>query len=95
MNSKDVYIQKLQDQLDAWKRQMDQFRDKSADMAEQARVEYQKQLDALQAHGDMVKQQLEVARHASEHAWTDMKVKADQAWEHLHEATSKTLDRFK
>ena len=95
MNPKDVYIQKLQEQLDAWKKQMDEFREKSSDMAVQSRAEYQKQLDALQAHGDAVRQQLEAAQHASEHVWTDIKVKADQAWDKLHEATKKALDKFK
>lgn len=95
MNPKDVYIQKLQEQLDAWKKQMDEFREKSANMEVQTRAEYQKQLDALKAHGEAVRQQLEAAQNASDHAWTDMKVKADQAWEKLHEATKRVLDMFK
>jgi uncharacterized protein YxeA len=95
MNPKDVYIQKLQEQLDAWKKQMDEFRKKSSDMAEQTRGEYQKQLDALQAHGENVRRQLDATRQASEQAWTDMKVKADQAWDNLHEATKRALDKFK
>jgi hypothetical protein len=66
MNPKDVYIQKLQEQLDAWKKQMDEFRKKSSDMAVQTRSEYQKQLDALQAHGENVRRQLDATRHASE-----------------------------
>ena len=95
MNPKDVYIQKLQEQLDAWKKQMDEFRAKSSDMAVQSRAKYQKQLDALQAHGEAFRQQLEAAQHAGENAWTDMKVNADQAWDKLHEATKKALDKFK
>ena len=95
MNPKEVYIQKLQEQYDAWKKQMEQFREKSSDIASQTRAEYQKQLDALQAHGETVRQQLEAARHASEHAWADMKVKADHAWDQLHDATQRVLDRFK
>ena len=95
MNPKDVYIQKLQEQLDAWKKQMDEFRAKSSDMAVQSRAKYQKQLDALQAHGEAFRQQLEAAPHAGENAWADMKVNADQAWDKLHEATKKALDKFK
>lgn len=95
MNPKDVYTQKLQEQLDAWKKQMDEFRQKSSEIATQTHSEYQKQLDALQAHGEAVKRQLEATKHASEQAWTDMKVKADQAWDNLHEATKKALDKFK
>lgn len=95
MNPKDVYTQKFQEQLDAWKKQMDEFREKSSSMTARSRAEYQKQLDALQAHGDTVRQQLEAVQHASENFWADMKVKADQAWDKLFEATQKTLDKFK
>lgn len=95
MSQKDVYVQKLQEQLDAWKKQMDEFRAHSSTMAQQTRDEYQKQLDALQAHGDVVKRQLDATRQASEQAWTDMKVKADQAWDDLYQMTKRSLDRFK
>lgn len=99
MDDKKVYIQRLQDQLDAWKKQVDEFRVRSADMAVHSREEYQKQLDALEAHGQAVKKQMEAAQQtaqqASEQAWNDMKVKADQAWESLYDVTKKTLDRFK
>lgn len=95
MSQKDVYVQKLQEQLDAWKNQVDQFKTKSADMAVHSRSEYQKHLDSLEAHGESVKQQLKLAQEASDQAWADMRLKADQAWDSLHEATKKAFDRFK
>ena len=95
MSQKDTYVQKLQEQLDAWKTQVDEFRAKSVDTNAASRVEYQKHLDALEAHGDTVKQQLKLAQQASEQAWADMKTKADQAWDALHDATKKAFDRFK
>lgn len=95
MSQKDTYIQKLQEQLDAWKTQVDEFRNKSADMAVHSRAEYQKHLEALEAHGDTVKQQLKLAQQASDQAWADMKLKADQAWDTLHDATKKAFERFK
>lgn len=95
MSQKDAYTQKVQEQLDTWKAQVDQFKIKSADMAVHSRAEYQKHLDALEAHGETVKQQLKLAQQASDQAWADMKLKADQAWDTLHDATKKAFDRFK
>ena len=95
MSQQDTYIQKLQEQLDAWKSQIDQFKTKSADMAVHSRAEYQKHLEALEAHGETVKQQLKLAQQASDQAWTDMRLKADQAWESLHDATKKAFEKFK
>jgi prefoldin subunit 5 len=95
MDDKKAYIQRLQKQLDAWKKQVDEFRAHSADIAAHSRAEYQKQLETLETHGKTVKAQLEAAQHASEQVWNDMRAKADQAWEGLHEATRKALDRFK
>lgn len=95
MSQKDSYIQKLQEQLDSWKTQVDEFRTKSADMAVHSREEYQKHLTALETHGETVKEQLKLAQQASDQAWSDMKLKADQAWDTLHDATKKAFDRFK
>ena len=95
MSQKDAYVQKLQEQLDAWKLQMDEFRRHSVDVTRQARDEYQKQLELLQAHGDMVRRQLDATRQASEQAWLDMKVRADKAWDDLYQMTRNALDRFK
>lgn len=95
MSQKDTYIQKLQEQLDAWKTQVDEFRAKSVDTTAKSRVEYQKHLDALEAHGETVKQQLKLAQQASDQAWADMKAKADHAWDALHDATKKAFERFK
>lgn len=95
MSQQDTYIQKLQEQLDAWKGQIDQFKTKSADMAVHSRAEYQKHLEALEAHGETVKQQLKLAQQASDQAWADMRLKADQAWDSLHDATKKAFEKFK
>ena len=95
MNQKDAYIQKFQDQLDVWKKQVDQVRAQSAEMTAHGRAEYQKQLDSLKAHGETVKQQLAAAQSASEEAWADMRSKADQAWDSLQEATKQALNKFK
>jgi prefoldin subunit 5 len=95
MDEKNAYVQWLQEQLDAWKKQMDMLRAKSSEIGERNRAEYQKQIDSLQTYGETVKQQIKSVQNSNQQAWTDMRARADQAWDHLHESTKRMLDRFK
>lgn len=95
MNDRNAFVQQLQQQLEVWKKQVDDFTTRTADMGVHNREEYKKHLATLEAHGQALKEQIARSQHASEQAWNDLKAKTEQAWEGMHEAAKSALDRFK
>jgi archaellum component FlaC len=95
MDSKDAYIQRFQAQLDEWKNDLERLRIKADQADAEARIEYQKQVDELEARRQEMRKQAEKVMQASEDSWKDMKQTADNAWREFDNAFKRAMDRFK
>lgn len=95
MDSKDAYVQKLQAQLDEWKNELERLRIKADQADAEARIEYQKQVNELEARREEMRKHSEKVMQASEDSWKDMKQAADNAWREFDTAFRRALDRFK
>jgi len=94
-SDREAYEKKLQAQLDQWQAEMDKLKAK-ADAAEaDARIEYQKQIDRLEAQRQDALKQMKEFQEAGDSAWKDMKAGMESAWASLHESLEKARSRFR
>jgi hypothetical protein len=89
-----AYIEKLRVKLYEWDAAIDRLSAKGGQTVAQAKVEYQKQLAALQAQREEVGKKIKELQEASDSAWQDLKVGADVAWQALGQAVKSAASRL-
>jgi predicted nucleic acid-binding Zn-ribbon protein len=99
MSTKEDFVRKMHAKLDQWNAEIDALSaraNQAADQAEEdARAEYQKQLEALRSKRDHARSKLNELESASEGAWHDLKAGVELAWESVSEAVRSATARFK
>jgi uncharacterized coiled-coil DUF342 family protein len=99
MSTKDEFVQKMHAKLDQWNAEIDALSakaDRAARKAEEeARAEYNKQIEALRSERDHARSKLNEVESASEGAWQDLKAGVELAWESVSEAVRSATARFK
>jgi hypothetical protein len=95
MNSKDRYVQKMEDKLDEWSAEIDLMAAKAGKVAAGARTEYHEQVALLREKQADARQMLKGVRQSGEGAWEDLAAGIDLAWTAMREAVTSAKTRFK
>ncbi|MGB3935979.1 MAG: hypothetical protein WBL29_09745 [Burkholderiales bacterium] len=95
MSSRDEYVEKMKAQLDRWNAEIAQWEAKAGEAQASARVEYDKQLEALHQHRDQAMYQMKLMQAAASEAWTDFVRGTDEAWARMREAFDKASSHFR
>jgi predicted RNase H-like nuclease (RuvC/YqgF family) len=91
---RDAYVQQLKAKLDEWNAEIDKLQAK-ADQAEAgAKIEYQEQIEDLQAKRKDVEAKIAEMQEAGEGAWEDLRQGLENSWEILKGAFAKAKSRF-
>jgi hypothetical protein len=94
MNDKrKAYEEKLDAQLEEWNAQIALLKARADKGKAEAKIEYNKTIEALQRRQDEARIKLHELKTAGDEAWEDLKTGAEKAWAEVktafHDATSK------
>jgi len=95
MNKRDAYVQKLKAQLDQWKAEIDRMNAGADRLGADARIEFRKQMDRLEARREDASQRLAELGKAAEGSWEDLREGMDRAWGELDRAIREAASRFR
>ena len=95
MNDKDAYEKKLEAQLDEAKAEIAKLTAKAREVGADAQMEYNKQIEELEAASTEAQSKLKAIRESGGEAWEDIKQGASDAWERLNGALKSAASRFK
>ncbi|MEX0924161.1 MAG: hypothetical protein WDZ84_15450 [Rhodovibrionaceae bacterium] len=94
MDNQDVYIKRLQVQMEEWENEIERLRIKADKASADAQIEYRKQLEELRKRQDEMQAQYEKLNRAGNDAWSDVRDGADKAWMEFDAAIKRALTRF-
>ena len=92
---KEVYIHRLQAQFDEWKPEIDRLKAKAEQAAADAKIEYKKLIEDLQAKQKTARVKLDELRQSSGGAWEDLKTGIEGAWSELEKAVKAAISKYK
>jgi len=95
MNKRDVYAQKLKARLDQWKAEIDRMNAGADRLEADARIEFRKQMERLQARREEASRSLEDLGKAAEGSWEDLREGMERAWGELDRAIREAASRFR
>ena len=91
---RDAYVEELKTQLDEWNAEIDKLAAKAAQAGATGKIEYQNQLDELQAKRDDVRDKLLTVQQAGDGAWEDLKEGLENSWEILKMSFNRAKTNF-
>ena len=92
---KQLYEQKIKAQLDQWNARIDELKAKAAQKDAEARLDYQNQIEELQAKRDAFEQKLQDLQKSSEDAWEEISQGVEKAWNELGKSFEAAFSKFK
>lgn len=95
MTDRELYQQKRQAELDEWMAMVDQLKAKATKVAADARLEMNRQIQAIESRIKEGRAKLTELEAASEDAWDSIKCGVDSAWTSLKTACGEAAARFK
>lgn len=95
MKQREVYLHKLQTQMDEWNAALDQLKDRAEQVEADAKADYDGQINDLQHKQYIVQKKLEELRQASDDAWESLKFDVEDASNRLGESVNLATSRFK
>lgn len=95
MSKRDEYTEKLKAQLDQWNAEVARWEAKSKSAQAEARLEYERQIEAFRHQRDQALEQMHKVQAASGDAWLDLVRGADDAWAKMREAFEKAGSHFR
>jgi hypothetical protein len=94
MTLKQNFAEQLKAQSDIWRAQARDYQEQMEQVGEQARVEYKKALDQMQARIQETANLAERVRNANEAAWKDMVTASQKAFAELQRGWAEAISRF-
>lgn len=79
MESKKAYQEKLEAQLKEWSAKIEELKGKGKKATAEAKVELDKQIEALRAKQEVVQQKVKQIKEAGSEAWEKLKGEAEKA----------------
>ncbi len=93
--SKAQFEQRLEAQLAAWDKVLDELGAAAGKAKASARKELERQIEALAARRGALSEQLQQLRSRTAHAWSDVKEGMEKAWDDMRQAIDNVRARFK
>jgi hypothetical protein len=95
MSDKDLYVQKLQAQLDAWRADADKLKAKLSGLSADAQLKMKEQLGHLEGHIEAGKSTLAEWGASGADAWEKTKDGAAKLWGDLTAKVGEVMERMK
>ena len=95
MKTKDEYIDSLAAELKDWSAQIDRLNDKMENAADDVKLKYTAEVEALRAKQHAAAEKMKELNEASGDAWETVKETADQVWEDLKTGVASVASKFK
>ena len=83
MSVMDLYVAKMEGQLNGWSARIAAMKTKLDESEEQGRLEFHNQLDASQRQHELACRHLEELKQSGEEAWQTLKSGVEAAWKEL------------
>lgn len=94
MTNRDEYVERLKARLDEWNAELTRWEAKAKVAQTDARIEYERRIDALRQQRDSAVDQLKHIQSAAGDAWLELTRGADDAWEKMRDAFEKARSHF-
>lgn len=94
MANRDEYVEKLKARLDEWNAELTRWEAKAKTAQTDARIEYERRIEALRQQRDSAVDQLKRVQSAAGGAWLELARGADEAWERMRDAFEKARSHF-
>ncbi len=94
MTNRDEYVERLKARLDEWNAELTRWEAKAKVAQTDARIEYERRIDALRQQRDSVVDQLSHIQSVAGDAWLELARGADEAWEKMRDAFEKARSHF-
>ena len=95
MKTKDEYIESLASELKEWSAQIDALTAKAEAAAQQAKLDYAEELDALRVKQQAAKAKMQELQEHSGDAWESVKASADKIWDEFRVGLANAAAKFK
>lgn len=95
MKQREVYLHKLQTQMDEWNAAIDQLKVRTGQVEADAKAEYDEQINDLQHKQYIAQRKLEKLQQASDDTWESLKFDVEDASNRLGESVNLATSRFK
>jgi len=90
-----AYEEKLDAQLDEWNAQIALLKAKAGKVKAEAKIEYDKTIDALQHRQNEAVRKLHELKTAGDEAWEDIKTGAEKVWDEVKSTFQDAVSKFK
>jgi flagellar hook-basal body complex protein FliE len=94
MTLKQNFAEQLKAQSDVWRAQAKDYQDRFEQAGEQARAEYKKAMEQMEAKIQDASKLAEQVRTANEAAWKDMVTASQKAFAELQRGWAEAVSRF-
>jgi Skp family chaperone for outer membrane proteins len=95
MEKRNEYLEKLEAKLAQYDANLAEMKAKVAEIQSDMKSEYLSQIDNLEnKRADFMKKYIQL-RETSGHAWEDVKIGTERAWNELEYSIEKAISRFK
>ena len=88
MSELDLYLKKLQAQLDEWKAELDKQKARASGLSADVQLEVNKQIKAFESRLEQAKTKLSELSEVGEDAWVAVRADVESAWDSLKSAVS-------
>ena len=95
MNNRDLYVEKMKANLDAWNASIDKLEAQAKHAEADMKLKYREQLDELKRHRAVTNAKLAELRAAGDGAWEDMRGGLESAWDAMEKAVKSATSRFR
>lgn len=90
-----AYEEKLESQFEEWNAQIALLKAKADKAKADAKIEYYKNIEALEHKQEEAETRLHALKAAGDEAWEDLKTGAEKAWDEVKAAYHSAASKFK
>jgi TolA-binding protein len=94
MTSREVYIKKLQEQLDEWESKIKVLKTDAQRMENKTSIEFEKRIMHLQQKCEAAKRRIEQIKNSENAGWEELKEGAEQMWDGIKDLFKNTKTEF-
>jgi predicted nucleic acid-binding Zn-ribbon protein len=95
MGEKEIYKQKLQAQLEAWRAELDKLKARSKEIQADAQLDLHKQIDLLEEQVADANRKLNELADAGDEAWMSLKAGLEASWASLKRGFGEAAEKFR